>query len=887
MDPQIKNFTAIEQMITTRPRAADARAQEWNSFVNRHPEVAHFQLKQEFDAWANTHNLKDTSVWLGKEIKDAYFYLRQTHEQKQSEQSGSTAPASIPSELVGLPFLAAAFLQKPKTLEEDGDYIKMLKKKAEEKLKKIPGKNDTEKVQSKEWIDYRYGSLEKPEQATLFEETEKTFREDPHFAKRLERYDKERDKQRVVIHKKFDEDPEIVAHRWRIEYHSQMLIAEQKKQNPKITKEDEEKIVQQVRDHHWEKFAKRFPEKASAYAEKHEGIKNAIVRVAERKKQEALQKEAEAAITQEPPVHNEEKNIPHVEEKLHQTPDINVTETLQPSRITPPAQSEQTSPVDTQEKPIPNTPPLSQARPVVLPQPPRISTSPLPSRTSPVTFVPGRPPSPQIPRVNIRGSSIRPPKPPFRGLGRARRLLKPGNPLSSIGSKIARQAMLRLLLFFVGPLLFIAVSTLLLVLAIGPATNIEASPEYNSNEPLANCLFTRAGTSKPIGSNKLISLFQEVSAKSGIPASVLATLAMHESQDFTINAKDDHDAFSSTGITTNTGCVHFGLRGSGGASSTGALGLMQVQPPLTILPSARADAYSKEGVKKGAELAGKTLESLTMQDFCDVRTSIYLGAGVIIAKNGGNPPTTSSEVNKSVCGYYGACEYGGYNYGAEAQKDFENCQQLTSSTGGNSGSSGAIIPVGQGGERAASSARQIASQLVHSTRQGMTNPYCDPGILHGGPQAHYIGFHCWSEMANPKYDQARDPDYLQCTEFVWAAFEKAGFGNEINLINGNAQDWVASAKARTDIFATFGESDVDQLQPGDIISLGSAANDIGHVAIVIDKKRNVVEVAQSATDFATESWDIKGNKLIPYDQANRPSRTIVKGFIRLIKTPTQ
>ncbi len=198
---------------------------------------------------------------------------------------------------------------------------------------------------------------------------------------------------------------------------------------------------------------------------------------------------------------------------------------------------------------------------------------------------------------------------------------------------------------------------------------------------LNNCKFTRDGVATPIASSRLSSLFTEVAAKTGVPAAALASLAMHESAVFTSKAENNHDAFGSN-ITMTTGCAHFAT------SPTGALGLMQVQPPKAIHnilaaagkapPFESVGAYSADGVAKGAQFIGKSADSLTLQDFCDVRTSIYLGAGVLISKNGGKPPTTADEINKSVCGYYGSCVYDKegvvYNYGNEAQKDFENCK---------------------------------------------------------------------------------------------------------------------------------------------------------------------------------------------------------------------
>lgn len=189
-----------------------------------------------------------------------------------------------------------------------------------------------------------------------------------------------------------------------------------------------------------------------------------------------------------------------------------------------------------------------------------------------------------------------------------------------------------------------------------------------------------------------------------------------------------------------------------------------------------------------------------------------------------------------------------------------------------------IIPMGEGAEKIASAAKQIAEQLVDSVNPGMAG--CDPSGTFGP------GYHCWKEMTS--YDQAGDPGYLQCTEFVWAVFDKAGFVNEINLIrNNNAADWPKAAQNYPQIFSVFG--DARQLLPGDIISLGGkpTGQDSGvnsHLAIVIEKGENVVRVAQAATDSPLESWDIDTatGELNPLKEAHPQTRMYVQGFIRLI-----
>ncbi len=201
----------------------------------------------------------------------------------------------------------------------------------------------------------------------------------------------------------------------------------------------------------------------------------------------------------------------------------------------------------------------------------------------------------------------------------------------------------------------------------------------HTSSPVGICQFTRANKSSFINSAKLQSYFEEVAVKSGISAAILASVAMHETQDFVVNAKDNHDAFS--------GGIKADPRGGNTCrylttSVDGALGLMQVIPPTSVLSWANPAANDKNGVSKGAQWAGKSFDSLTVEDYCDIKTNIYLAAGVIFSKNGDKIPTTAEEIEKAVCRYYGGtCFYqGGFNYGAEAARDFLACQAAATAT---------------------------------------------------------------------------------------------------------------------------------------------------------------------------------------------------------------
>lgn len=189
---------------------------------------------------------------------------------------------------------------------------------------------------------------------------------------------------------------------------------------------------------------------------------------------------------------------------------------------------------------------------------------------------------------------------------------------------------------------------------------------------IASCQFTYQGKKVSILSNTLKNLINEVAGKTGVPASVLAGTAVHESPTFTQTAADSHDAFFNRNFSGVDCMPHFPT------SDTGALGLMQVQTPENLKPQLAKNynpaAVSIDGLKNGLGFLGRDLTSLTTQDFCGVKTNLYLGAGILISKNGGKPPTTPDQVKNAVCSYYGQCSYGGYNYGDEVANDFTSCK---------------------------------------------------------------------------------------------------------------------------------------------------------------------------------------------------------------------
>lgn len=180
-------------------------------------------------------------------------------------RDGVVDKSKVPAYLAAVPTLAAAFLIKPKIMEEDRHYQQI-----EEGLKKEWLKNNNAKdFSSKEGLDYLYGPDDKTK-PSLGKEAEEAFRKNPKFKQRVERYDKEKKK----IYKKPDDDPRILAVRNKIqeEVRARTELLEKKSKNSSqlnLSKEEVERykkeIATNVTKKHWKDFDQNNPEKNKAY----------------------------------------------------------------------------------------------------------------------------------------------------------------------------------------------------------------------------------------------------------------------------------------------------------------------------------------------------------------------------------------------------------------------------------------------------------------------------------------------------------------------------------------------------------------------------------------------------------------------------------------------
>lgn len=210
---------------------------------------------------------------------------------------------------------------------------------------------------------------------------------------------------------------------------------------------------------------------------------------------------------------------------------------------------------------------------------------------------------------------------------------------------------------------------------------------------IASCQFTRADQPASYKSNLLVSYISEASSLTGIPPAVLAAFIRVESPG-SVN-KTDADLPEMAKLEN---CLKPGTK-----SPTGALGIMQIQPPGTT--SLRGDPASCDDcIDAGAKLIGKTVSTMTQQDYCDPRTSIIVGSGWILKKmskigypNTGtwDPSWTNDRraIDALVNTYYGCLLYGGttectgpYNYGKDVYDGAQACKATTTSPISSSGS---------------------------------------------------------------------------------------------------------------------------------------------------------------------------------------------------------
>lgn len=239
----------------------------------------------------------------------------------------------------------------------------------------------------------------------------------------------------------------------------------------------------------------------------------------------------------------------------------------------------------------------------------------------------------------------------------------------------------------------------------------------------ASCKFTKGDQNpkdEPYQSPLLLSYFKEVSEKTGVPATVLAGIARVESTTgrYTISHYTDGDIREMEDTAKSLQNIDDVIGRSTKArcprSPTGALGLMQIQPPrqvhdivrdqLTENGDSQIPTFDKVGahdgeavtngiriaIAAGALPAGTTVDKLTIEDFCNPKRNLYLSAGFILKKmqregfGDGAKWDASWNTNKTyfdavASSYYGclkypSCSAGPNSYGDDLWASSQSCK---------------------------------------------------------------------------------------------------------------------------------------------------------------------------------------------------------------------
>lgn len=257
----------------------------------------------------------------------------------------------------------------------------------------------------------------------------------------------------------------------------------------------------------------------------------------------------------------------------------------------------------------------------------------------------------------------------FRSLGR----------LGRSGVSIARGAtpLLANPYVLVGVLVVVIIFVFIIVLTGGPGgtgSQLNGTPLPGAIGNISSCQFTRDGQGVPLKSQKIADMFSEISLISSVPLAVLASVARHENPGLFQTITDDHPAVVQNFNNTK--------------NASGDLGFMQINitHPLNIEPNTQAAI-------RAAQKLGKTFNGLgycrsspeiidsTNLDFCNMRDNIAVAAEILNNKLGNGSWQNLTDLERASCWYHNInCKYpskdlGPYNYGEEARRDYQNCQQ--------------------------------------------------------------------------------------------------------------------------------------------------------------------------------------------------------------------
>lgn len=182
---------------------------------------------------------------------------------------------------------------------------------------------------------------------------------------------------------------------------------------------------------------------------------------------------------------------------------------------------------------------------------------------------------------------------------------------------------------------------------------------------ISGCKFTRAKNSQTIKNPQLISWIVTAANATGIPPQILASVAMHESQDFVSSASDTKYADE---IKTN----HYCNPGKVFCEKNGQVLHSKAEQGLDDPCSSGEIANGAKNAQAMGLMQNIDIYNLGI-DLCSITENIALAAEKLKA-DGLTLQPTQDQVNTAIRKYYNSCDYGGYSYCNEVWTDYQNCQ---------------------------------------------------------------------------------------------------------------------------------------------------------------------------------------------------------------------
>ena len=192
-------------------------------------------------------------------------------------------------------------------------------------------------------------------------------------------------------------------------------------------------------------------------------------------------------------------------------------------------------------------------------------------------------------------------------------------------------------------------------------------PPGGGSGDLSKCTFTRSDNPKLIKSTILQGWIKAAADAEQISPYVLASVVMHESQEFVSNAENDHDAIQ-TDHFCNPGLIFCEKDG-------------QVLHPKVALGEDTSKDFpcSAEEIAGGARNAqAKGLSQLVdifnqdKGDLCSITNNLAIAAKKLKA-DGITTTPDQTQINKAIDAYYNSCNYGSFSYCNEVWDDTQRC----------------------------------------------------------------------------------------------------------------------------------------------------------------------------------------------------------------------